>query len=243
MKIKHILLYIAITVIAYHLLAVFGIILAILLPFLWLISPKKFLALYNKFYKFINLKNSIELNVLPKLTRVLLISLIILLLSNISILLVYFEGKYIFNFDLLELSSRFTSSKTELSIEKRPTNTKDNTEIYDIFVSSDKAVNLIQADIRFSTDAVIIVDIELEKSFVNIVLKKEFSVDNGNVNIIVGIPNPGFIGKGLLAQIKVINSGSQKSHIDFLSSSKILANDGDGTLLSFKVLGASIEVK
>jgi hypothetical protein len=158
-------------------------------------------------------------------------------------LLVILESKYIFKFDIIQYISQVLPYKPELLIEQQNINEQNNTMTFDIIVSTSQPINVVQADLRFDSNMFSVKDIQFDKSFTNIITRNEYSNSYGTINIIAGLPNPGFMGKGLLARVVLDRKQLGNLDIQLLSSSKVLANDGLGTNLLFNSTDTLIEIK
>jgi hypothetical protein len=248
---KLIIVYILIIILAYHLLAVTGIVIGLLLPILWIFWPNRIFCIFCFFQSIFNKKNpyckvcgrTITKGQPQRMRSMFITSLIIILLSNLSIILLIIESKYIFNLDIVQLIQQKISPQAQLSIEQQFINEQNNTVVFDVMITTTQPINLVQADLRFDTNIFSVQDIQLDKSFATIITEKSYSDENGFLAIKAGLPNPGFMGKGLLARVVLKRKQAGAANIQFLSSSKVLANDGDGTNLLSQSNNTIIEIK
>ena len=91
-------------------------------------------------------------------------------------------------------------------------------------------VNSVQADIGFDPTAVSVVDISTEGSFANIFIQKEINNDGGWARLTGGLPNPGYFSDhGFFGTVYFQAKKSGLTTVKFLGSSMVLANDGRGS--------------
>jgi hypothetical protein len=199
-----------------HLLAVFGVFLALAYPFWWLLTPKKTLCL------FCEIKKLKECSFVHSLIN----GGIILAFSLISLGLVFAESKILFKMGFPPTPKTVTfviPSKGQYRLE----------EIFPmkIEIAGIKVpVNAMQADLSFDPSKLEVVEISTQDSFANIFIQKEINNAVGYARLTGGLPNPGYFSDhGLFGTVffKGTNPGIVK--IEFLPSSMVLANDGRGT--------------
>jgi hypothetical protein len=91
-------------------------------------------------------------------------------------------------------------------------------------------INVVQADIKYDPLLVEVQDVIVEESFANIFIQKDIRNDLGFTRITGGIPNPGFTGEeGVFAKLLIRCKSPGTGKISVLPTSKVLANDGNGT--------------
>lgn len=94
------------------------------------------------------------------------------------------------------------------------------------------AVNAVQADIAFDPKSFEVVDILTDQSFANIFIQKEINNIKGYARLAGGLPNPGYSGKrGIFGVVLLKTRQSGKLMVNYLPTSRILANDGKPTNL------------
>jgi len=94
------------------------------------------------------------------------------------------------------------------------------------------AVNAVQADIGFDPDSFEVIDILTDQSFANIFIQKEINNIKGYARLAGGLPNPGYSGKrGIFGVVLLKTRQSGKLIVNYLPTSRILANDGKPTNL------------
>jgi hypothetical protein len=62
-----------------------------------------------------------------------------------------------------------------------------------------------------------------------------FSNDTGTLNFAGGLPTPGFIGKGTVAQVVLVVKGKGTTHLSWDPKSRMLKNDGAGTAVPLRL--------
>lgn len=91
-------------------------------------------------------------------------------------------------------------------------------------------INAIQADIRYDTTKVEVVDISTEESFASIFIQKEVNNVIGYARLTGGLPNPGYaLDKGTFGVVYLRGKEPGPVEVIFMDSSMVLANDGRGT--------------
>lgn len=204
-----------------HFFAVLGIFLAIFYPIWWFFFPKKTICLIsclkkgNK--KFANPKD---------FPSSILNALLILIISLISLVFVYFEYQLFFNNKNLVPSKSvtfFIPTKGQYGVnEKFPLKIEIN--------GIKTPINAVQTDIKFDPQKLELIDISTSGSFANIFIQKEINNDLGYARLTGGLPNPGFSGKkGIFATFIFRGKTAGITKIEFLPTSLVLANDKKGT--------------
>lgn len=199
-----------------HFLAIFGIFVAIVYPLWWLLTPQKTLCFVCEIKKLkeCSFKHS------------LINGGIVLIFSLISFGLVFGEAKILFKLG-------FPPTPKTVTFVIPPKGQYRLGEIFPmkIEVAGIKVpINAVQADISFDPSRIEVVEISTEESFANIFIQKEINNEVGYARLTGGLPNPGYFSDhGLFGTVffKGITPGIVK--IEFLPSSMVLANDGRGT--------------
>jgi len=203
-----------------HLLAIFGIFLAIIYPLLIFFRPDHFPCLVCQAFK----RNE-EIHKNP-LSLALVNSTLILFFTLVSSGLVFLESRI-----LLKLG--FPPTPKTVSFRISPKGQYRLEEIFPmkIEISGIKTpINAVQADIGFQPEKLEVIDISTEDSFANIFIQKEINNQSGYARLTGGLPNPGFFAdSGLFGTVYFKGKEPGIVQIEFLPSSMVLANDGRGT--------------
>jgi hypothetical protein len=242
-------------ILVYHFLAVFGLILSLILPLTWIFYPNATFCVVCLHQRLINKQDpycptchrKVDSIYHPTFKSILITTLVILILSNISMFFFVLESKYLFKFDIpkyiLSLNSDETQHTAEMSVEQQFVDANKNTVTFDVIINTDAAINLVQSDIRFDNNVFKVKEIQVDKSFATIFTQKLYSDNSDVINLVGGLPNPGFKGRGLFARIVLERKALGSSQIEFLSSSRVLANDGNANNLLLKTIDTTIEIR
>jgi hypothetical protein len=96
-------------------------------------------------------------------------------------------------------------------------------------VGISRPINAVQADLSFDIERLELVDIGTQNSFANIFIQKEINNEVGYGRLSGGLPNPGFFeSKGIFGTAFFRAKSPGLAKVDFLPSSLVLANDGQG---------------
>ncbi|MCH7759190.1 hypothetical protein IID20_02450, partial [Patescibacteria group bacterium] len=101
-----------------------------------------------------------------------------------------------------------------------------------VFVNTgDQDINAVKVSIKFPPDKLQIVSPTAGKSFISVwVSQPEFSNIDGIMNLTGGLPSPGInTSSGLVTTIIFRVKRPGEANIEFIDSSKVLKNDGQGT--------------
>lgn len=91
-------------------------------------------------------------------------------------------------------------------------------------------INSVQADISFDPSELSVVDISTNGSFADIFIQKEINNDGGWARLTGGLPNPGYFSDhGLFGTVYFQAKKSGLTTVKFLNSSLVLANNGKGS--------------
>lgn len=219
-----------------HLLAFFGIFIAVIYPIWWLLSPYNFApCLYclskpdkNNFKCPVCLREfrNGALSYRNPFIAIIRNVVLILLFTILSFGLVWLESKF-----LSEFSFPYTPKTVSFIIPSQRQYRLGEVFPLKIELTGIKIpINTVQTDISYNPDRLNIVDISTQGSFATIFIQKEINNSLGYARLTGGLPNPGFSSKtGIFGTIyfKGVSPGIAK--VDFLPSSMILANNGRGS--------------
>lgn len=216
-----------------HVLAVFGVFVALAYPLWWYLAPTKTLCLNCQARKEIEeycsfCREQIQKTHLhPKnLRSVFLNSALILTFSIVSIGVIHLESK------VLDKAGLTLTDKTVTFIIPEKGQFRIG-ETFPLRIELDgikTPINTIQADVSFDPKRLEIIDISTESSFANVFIQKEINNQVGFGRLTGGLPNPGFqTERGLFGTIFFQGKGAGLATVDFLPSTIVLANDGKGT--------------
>ncbi len=215
-----------------HLLALFGIFLAIAYPLWWLANPRTTIcfgcntmaekSICSLCQTPVNKADLSPKNFGSSAKN----ALIILLVSFLSLGIVYAESR------LLNYLGIPAAEKT-VSFAIPP---KAQYKIGEIFplkleIRGIKTpINAIQTDLSFDPRKLQVSDISTQDSFANIFIQKEINNQNGYARLTGGLPNPGFFSdRGLFATVYLQGKEPGLTTLEFLPTSMVLANDGRGS--------------
>ena len=216
-----------------HLLAIFGVFVAAAYPLWWFIAPNLttcFMCRSKKEGDWCPFcKKYVEKTIVtpPKtVTSALLNGLLVLLFSLFSTALLFGESKILF-----KMGFPPTPKTVSFVIPA-----KGQFRIGEIFpmkidVAGIKVpVNTVQADIGFDPSKIEVVDISTEESFANVFIQKEINDEAGYARLTGGLPNPGYLSDhGVFGTVYFRGKAAGVVKIEFLPTSRVLANDGRGT--------------
>lgn len=214
-----------------HLLAVFGIFLALAYPFWWFVAPKSTVCLncqartVGDFCSFC--KSTIDVDNHPKnFSSVIKNALLILVFSLVSISIVYFESQIISKVSIFP-ASRTVSFSVDDSSKYR---------IHEIFpmeinVSGiETPINAVQVDLSFDPDQLEVIELSTENSFATVFIDQEINNEVGFARLTGGLPNPGYsLNRGLFGTVYFRAKSPGTATVEFLPTSVVLANDSKGT--------------
>ena len=222
-------IFVFLTWVLIHFLGLFGVFLAIIYPFFWILAPKKtpcFLSYFKKGPK----------SPPKNFFSVLVNSLFIFLISLFCFTLVLLESK-----TLLNLSFPIVPKTVTFIIP-----TKGQYYLQEVFpmkieiTGIQTTINAIQTDFSFDQDIVEVVDISTDGSFANIFIQKEIDNKIGYVRLTGGLPNPGFNEQsGIFGTVYFRGKNPGLTKIEFLPSSMVLANDSKGTNVLKEIASAA----
>lgn len=216
-----------------HLLAIFGVFLALAYPLWWFIYPRKTPCLFCRTRKegdqcpFCQrqITKKEEVNVVSFRSAV-LNGLLVLAFSLVSFGIVFLESKVLF-----KLGFPPTPKTVTFTIP-----TKGQYRLGEIFpmkieIAGIKTpINSVQADLGFDPQRLEAVEISTENSFAKIFVQKEVNNEVGYARLTGGLPNPGFFAEhGVFGTVFLRGKNPGVTKVEFLPSSMALANDGRGT--------------
>lgn len=215
-----------------HILAIFGVFIAVAYPALWAFVPSQSICFLCRAKKQGDqcpfCKKPVEKNdVSPKsLFSAVANGLLIFLFSVISFSLVFLESK------ILEYFGYPGTPKTVSFIIP----SKGQYRLGEIFpmkieiVGVGEPINAVQVDLGFNPDRLEVVEVSTEDSFANIFIQKEINNKAGYARLTGGLPDPGYFGdRGVFGTVFFKGKNPGLAEVEFLPSSKVLANDGRGT--------------
>jgi hypothetical protein len=215
-----------------HVFAVLGIFLAVAYPIWWLIFPKLTPCIFcrttpiGEKCRACHDVVTIDKRYPTNFASIARNFLLIMLISGISVLTVYGETLV-----LNKLGIRLNDASVEFIIPD-----KQQYKIGEIFPielninSNGVNINAVQTDIAFNPNKVEVVKLSLEESFAQIFIQKEINNDDGYLRVTGGLPSPGYKGdNGHFATVYFQSKEAGIFEIQFLPSSLVLENDGNGT--------------
>lgn len=227
------LIFIILSFVLVHILALLGVFVAIAYPLWWLFSPNTIPCLICRRKKIGEYCSLCQEPVIDKsyvgtknLRSVFLNSLIILLVSVISFGLVYVESKLLDHFG-------YSPVRKTVSFVIPSEGQYKVGEVFPMKIDINgvrQPINAVQADFSFDPTHIEVVDILTDNSFASIFIQKKIDNEIGYGRISGGLPNPGFFAdEGLFSTVLLRGKIAGLSQIQFLPSSLVLANDGKGS--------------
>jgi hypothetical protein len=215
-----------------HILAAFGVFLAVAYPIWWFITPTKIICLECRVRKGLNWCNFCQHKiengqVYPKnLRSTFLNSFLILIFTIVSFSIVYAEAKL-----LARVNAQINNRTASFTIPGNMTYKIGETFPFSIDIEGIRtAINTVQVDISFDPEVLEAVNISTHNSFAKVFIEREIYNDIGFVRLTGGLPNPGYKQeKGSFGTIYFRGKSPGITEIQFLPTSVILANDGRGT--------------
>lgn len=214
-----------------HLLAAFGVFIAVSYPVWWFIAPRSTICLNcqakskGDWCGFCNQK--IEQDKHPKnIKSALYNSLLIILFSVLSMGLVYAESNFF-------LKSTFFSTTQNA---KFVINDKGKYKINEIFPMEinvgaiESPINAVQVDLSYDPEQLEVVEVSTQNSFATVFIEKKVDNQVGYVRLTGGLPNPGYsLDRGLFGTVYFKAKNAGLATVEFLPTSMVLANDSKGT--------------
>jgi hypothetical protein len=216
-----------------HFLAFFGIFLSVAYPIWWLFAPKYSICFIcrskkeGEYCSFCRQKVHKAEGVLPKsFTSAILNGVMVLVISLVSVGIVFGEGEIIFNLGALRIP------KT-VSFVIPPKGQYRLGEVFPMkleIAGIKTPINTVQADLGFDSSKIEVVDISTEGSFATIFIQKEINNEGGYARLTGGLPNPGFSDSyGIFGSVLFKGKVPGIVEIKYLPTSMVLANDSRGT--------------
>lgn len=217
-QVGFLLVFLTLSWVLIHFLAIFGVFLALALPLLHLVFYPHILCFWCR------LKGGTH-----SLKHSLIDSGLILILTLISLPIVYFE---------YQLITKVTTPVQIAQVAQFMIPSKSQHPVGEVFalkielMNIPSSINVAQADLSFDPSIVEVVDITTEGSFASFFVQKEFDNQKGYLRVSGGVPNPGYRNpSGLLATAYLKGLKPGAIELKYLESSLVLANDGRGTNL------------
>lgn len=214
-----------------HLLAAFGVFLAVSYPVWWFLAPKSTVCLNcqakssGEWCGFCNARISKD-NHPQNIRSAVYNSFLILFFSVFSMGVVYIESMFVLNLQLLP-----TSKNAEFVI-----NDKGKYRINEIFPMEinvgaiESPINAVQVDLSFDPNQLEVVEVSTQNSFASVFIDKKIDNNVGYIRLTGGVPNPGYtLDRGLFGTVYFKAKGSGIANVEFLPTSLVLANDSKGT--------------
>jgi len=219
--------------IAIHVFAIFGVFLSAFYPIWWLFNPKKTSCFFCRMR--LSKRCPFCKRVISEMIHQKHPATFVSALANGALLFIL----SLFCFGLVSLESMvlfklgFPPTPKTASFVIPPKGRHYLGEIFPMqieIIGIDKPINAVQADIGFDPDKLEVVEISTKESFANIFIQEEVNNDVGYVRLTGGLPNPGFFAdRGLFGTLYFKGKNPGVVKIEFLPSSLVLANDGQGT--------------
>lgn len=212
------ILYLLLSWILIHFLALFGLFFALAIPLLHLVFYPHIICFWCRLQ---GTKHTSRHSLID--------GGLVLLLTAISIPLVFIEYR---------LLQKFTNYVEIDQIAQFTIPSKNQYPVGEIFpfkielMNIPGAINAVQADLSFDPNLVEVVDLSVQETFAEFFVQKEFDNTKGYIRVSGGIPNPGFREPvGLLATAYLRGKKPGAIKLQYLESSLVLANDGQGSNL------------
>lgn len=210
-----------------HILAVFGIFFVVAYPIWWWFGLKRvpcFWCLVKK--------NKEECT----FSHTLKTSGLILIFTLVSLVLVFAESKILF-----KMGFPPTPKTVSFIIPSKGQYRLGEIFPMKIDIAGIKTpINAVQADLGFDPGKLEVVEISTQDSFANIFIQKEINNEVGYARLTGGLPNPGYSSDhGIFGTVYFKGKNPGITKVEFLPSSKVLANDGRGTDVVKELTSAS----
>ncbi len=111
--------------------------------------------------------------------------------------------------------------------------------------TGEQAVNTVEANITFPPDKLQVVSPSVGKSFIQVwVAGPSYSNTAGTISFSGGLPHPGVVtSSGVISTISFRAKAAGRADLKFLDTSKVLADDGQGTSILTSKSSASLNIK
>ena len=166
-----------------------------------------------------------------------------------------FSKKFILLFSLVliaALASVFlllrptkNNNETELLLEGSSFKSNTDIEIPIRISTANFTVNAVEAYLKFDPEYLEIKSIEKDGSILQIWLENQINFSNteGTISLAGGLPTPGFRGSGVIVKIKAKTLKSGNTQINFTDKSRILLDDGNGTVAPLQLSPTKITIE
>ncbi len=224
-----------------HVMAAFGIFLAFSYLILWFFIPDEIPAFLGNLFAGKHIRGAFETNpenflsALGNFFLIILISLFCLGLVWVETQLIL--GRSILNFPIGKKTAYFSiPPKGQYRLE----------EIFPMkieLMNLKIPINAVQVDVGYNPNRLEIVEVSTNDSFANVFIQKEIDNEAGYARLTGGVPNPGYQGdRGLFATFYFKGISPGLAEVEFLPTSLVLANDGQGSNVLSKLSKASFLV-
>lgn len=218
-----------------HILALFGIFLAMMYPVWWLLAPGTVPCLLcqtrkaGSYCPFCRAEVETRSLSSPRNFRSSLLNAsLVLVISFLSMTMIYFES-------LLLKNMGYAFSHSTISFEIPPEGQYKINEIFTMpieVMGVERPINAVQADFVFDPRQLELVEIDTSDSFATVFIQKTIDNQIGYGRLSGGLPNPGFFAdRGTFAQAVFKARQAGLATVRFIPSSLVLENDGNGTNL------------
>lgn len=217
-----------------HVLGVFGVFLAIAYPIWWLVAPSQLPCVgcqlgregtTCKVCGRLSIKHdqSVAMGIIPVFKHVFLL----LVLTMLSLVVLYGESR------IIKMALGQSTAQKTVSFLIPSKNQHRLHEVFPLEIQLSGIVapiNAVQADLRFDPTHLEAVGISVANSFATVFVQKDINNSMGYVRISGGVPNPGYKSEsGLFATIYFRSKTVGVTELEYLPTTLILANDGEGT--------------
>lgn len=235
---------------AIQIIGFFGVIIALAYPLFWFFFPNKTLCFYCFHLSFFHperlcpvCKKPAGQIYNPPLFSVFVNATTIFIFSLAATVIVFLEIHFLAGPDKFGFLP-FGRQNVSLVLPEKNKFEIGKDFYLDISVAAEKTpVNVVQTDLKFDPDLLSVSRIDTENSMMTIFTQKDFSNEEGWIRIVGGITSPGFLGeRSIFARVFFMPKKTGVSEIEFLKTSKILAADGEGTVLPNDFRNAKVEV-
>ncbi|TXH02465.1 MAG: hypothetical protein E6R05_04090 [Candidatus Moraniibacteriota bacterium] len=217
-QIGFLLIFLTLSWVLVHFLAVFGIFLGLALPLLHLVFYPHIICFWCR------LRGGTH-----TLKHSLIDSGLIVLLTLISIPIVYLEYRLLISLkkpaEIAQVAQFMIPRKSQYLVG----------EVFPLkieLMNIPTSINVVQADLSFDPRHIEVVDITTDSTFASFFVQKEYDNTKGYLRISGGTPNPGYRQPtALLATAYFKGKAPGAIELKYLESSLVLANDGQGTNL------------
>ncbi|MCL4353932.1 cohesin domain-containing protein [Patescibacteria group bacterium] len=216
-----------------HIMAIFGLFLAVALPIWWFILPRQTFCFFCRLKKDGEICPSCKVPVSK--AEGIYIKTIHSAFYNAGLVICFFvlsAGLVFLESKILVLAG-FPAAEKSVSFIIPPRKEYKMGEIFPMdvkLVGIKRPINAVRIDIAFDPRRVEVSSISTDNSFANIFIQKEIDNKTGYARLTGGLPNPGFLGtEGNFVTFYLKGKMAGMATVNFLPTSMVLANDGNGT--------------